>query len=101
MTKDINEIYAETIVGANLSNGMVRLFFANQNLRDILEKGDDMSQVSTEVQNCITMPLVGFLYALTVMEKMTSDEGFKKLVKDAVQAGILPEQFPQETADNS
>lgn len=94
MTEKINEIYVETMVGANLSNGVVRIFLANQNLSDILEKGADMTKVKTDVRHCITMPLVGFLYALTVLEKMTSDEGFKTVVQQAIKAGLAPEKFP-------
>lgn len=86
----LEEKYAETVSAVNFSNGVVRLFFAGQDL-EVLAAGESSGEPKAETRFCVVLPLPGFLYALSVVQSFVENDRFKEVVDKATVAGLLPQ----------
>ena len=86
---DTREEFVETLSAVNCSNGVVRLFFVGQNLEQ-LSNGEQGENPSAELRKCLTMPLPGFLYAVSVVQNFLDDDKMKDLIRRYQDAGMLP-----------
>ena len=95
----LEEIFAETVSAVNFSNGVVRIFFAGQDL-DHLASGQDISEAQPQNRFCVTMTLPGFLYAMSVVQGFVENEKFQSVVQRSVEAGFLPKE-PDAATDQA
>ena len=86
----MEDIYADTIIGINFNNGVVKMVLANQDLENILSQDDktnnDIKMKSTKV---INMSLPGFLYSVSVIENLLKDQKMIDTIEAYKKAGIL------------
>ncbi|RED53220.1 hypothetical protein [Aestuariispira insulae] len=96
MTKPVTrEEFVETLSAVNCSNGVVRLFFVGQDL-EAVSSGEMGENPTPELRKCVTMPLPGFLYAVSVVQNFLEDDKMKELIQRYQDAGMLP---PVEAGD--
>ncbi|MCP4099712.1 MAG: hypothetical protein GY748_26140 [Planctomycetaceae bacterium] len=95
----LEETFVETISAVNFSNGIVRLFFAGQDLSGLIDD-DKTSETTPENRFCVTMPLAGFLYAMTVVQGFVENDKFKSIVDRSAKAGFLPGVEADETSQS-
>ena len=89
---DDKQILVDTLSAIQMSNGLVRMMFVNQNVEEFA-RGVSPEQVKPELRQCITMPLPGFIFAATVIEKFLNDPRLQAVLKQARESGALPEGF--------
>ena len=99
----VAENYVETLQAVNYSNGVVRMFMLGQNLEH-MANGFDPEEQKPELRQVVTMPLAGFLYGCSVIEKFLKDEKMQEIIEKHRQAGFLPSdasttQDTQEAAE--
>ena len=93
------EIFAETVSAVNFSNGVVRLFFSGHDVEGLLNP-DDSGSSNPETRFCVTMPLPGFLYAISVVQGFVENEKFQDIVRRSVEAGFIPvPEAPKDPKD--
>ncbi|RED45755.1 peptide chain release factor 1 [Aestuariispira insulae] len=97
-TDRINETFVETLSAVNCANGVVRLFFVGQDLEK-LASGEQDETTPPEIRQCVTMPLPGFLYAVSVMRNFLEDEKLQALLQQYQDAGLLPPVEDQQAAE--
>lgn len=87
----MEEIYADTLVGINFNNGVVKLVLANQDLENILKEGNDDldGDIKMKSNRVITMSLPGFLYSASVIENLLKDPKMIDTIEAYKKAGIL------------
>ncbi len=95
--KKIQEIYVETLSTINFSHGLVRLFFVGHDLEN-MTKDAEPKGLPTELRQCVTMPLPGFLYAASVISNFMGEEKFKELLERYKSVGFLPQSEPKESS---
>ena len=84
----MEEIYADTIVGINFNNGVVKMVLANQDLENVLEN-DSSEEVKMKSNRVINMSLPGFLYSASVIESLLKDPKMVETIENYKKAGIL------------
>lgn len=85
----VEEKYVETISAVNYLNGVVRLYCAGHDVQGLLIS-EDNAQGPSETRFCVTMPLSGFLYAMSVVNGFVENERFAEIVKRSIDAGLIP-----------
>jgi hypothetical protein len=86
------QILVDTLSAIQMSNGLVRMMFVNQDVEEFA-RGVAPDQVKPQLRQCITMPLPGFIFAATVIEKFLQDPRLQEVLKQARESGALPEGF--------
>jgi hypothetical protein len=87
--------YVETISGINVANGIVKLYFINeddQNKADGKEPQDPEAdkKVLMKHDHTIIMPVSGFMYMASVMQNLLQNEEMQEQIKKYIEAGLLP-----------
>lgn len=85
----MEEIYADTIVGINFNNGVVKMVLANQDLENALSDDAQEEDVKMKSNRVINMSLPGFLYAASVIESLLKDPKMVETIESYKKAGIL------------
>ena len=97
-------IYADTVIGINFNNGVVKLMLANQDLtKNIEDEEGEPEEIQMKTSNAISMPLPGFLYMVSVIETLLKDPKMTDTIKKYTEAGILqkPPATPKKRAKAS
>ncbi len=86
----MEEIYADTIIGLNFNNGVIKMVLASQDLENVLS-GDnkDKGDVNMKSNKVINMSLPGFLYGVSVIESLLKDPKMIKTIEAYKKAGII------------
>ncbi|WP_324171955.1 hypothetical protein [Sulfurimonas sp.] len=88
----MEEIYADTIVGINFNNGVIKMILANQDLENVLlEDNNNSGEVKMKSNRVINMSLPGFLYSVSVIESLLKDPQMIKTIEAYKKAGIIKE----------
>lgn len=87
----MEEIYADTILGINFNNGVVKLVLANQDLEGVIENEQQGEELKMKSNRVIHMPLAGFLYSASVIENLLTDPKMIDTIEAYKKAGILPQ----------
>ena len=87
----MEELYADTIVGINFNNGVVKMVLANQDLENVLTDDNSTSEgdVKMKSNRVINMSLPGFLYSASVIESLLKDPKMLATIEAYKKAGIL------------
>ena len=85
----MEEIYADTIVGINFNNGVIKMVLANQDLENVLNNEDATEEVKMKSTKVVNMSLPGFLYAASVIDSLLKDPKMVETIKKYTEAGIL------------
>jgi len=89
----MEEIYADTIVGINFNNGVIKMVLASQDLENVLdENNSDAGEVKMKSNRVINMSLPGFLYSVSVIESLLKDPKMIETIEAYKKAGILKEE---------
>ncbi len=89
----MEEIYADTIVGINFNNGVIKMVLASQDLENVLsEDNNETSDVKMKSNRVINMSLPGFLYSASVIESLLKDPKMVETIEAYTQAGILKKE---------
>lgn len=92
----MEEIYADTIIGINFNNGVVKIVLANQDLENVLsEDNSEAGEVKMKSNRVINMSLPGFLYSASVIDSLLKDPKMVKTIEAYTKAGILKNQEPK------
>ena len=91
----MEEIYADTIVGINFNNGVVKMVLANQDLENILNNEGASEEVNMKSTKVLNMSLPGFLYAVSVIESLLKDPKMVSTIEQYTKAGILKTAEPE------
>ncbi len=92
----MEEIYADTILGINFNNGVIKMVLASQDLENVLsEDNTDNSEVKMKSNRVINMSLPGFLYAASVIESLLKDPKMIETIEAYTKAGILKQEEPK------
>jgi len=91
----MEEIYADTIVGINFNNGVVKMVLANQDLENALSEDAQEADVKMKSNRVINMSLPGFLYAASVIESLLKDPKMVETIESYKKAGILKNETNQ------
>ncbi len=96
----MEEIYADTIIGINFNNGVVKLVLANQDLETIIKSDGSHNdeQINMKGNRIVNMPLSGFLYSVSVIENLLKDPKMVKVIESYQKAGILPKDNIQKNS---
>ena len=95
----MEEIYADTIVGINFNNGVVKIVLANQDLENVLsEDNSEAGEVKMKSNRVINMSLPGFLYSASVIDSLLKDPKMVKTIEAYTKAGILKNEEPKSKA---
>ena len=95
----MEEIYADTIIGINFNNGVVKIVLANQDLENVLsEDNSEAGEVKMKSNRVINMSLPGFLYSASVIDSLLKDPKMVKTIEAYTKAGILKNQEPKSKA---
>jgi hypothetical protein len=98
----MEEIYADTIVGINFNNGVVKMVLANQDLENVLsEDNTSNEEVKMKSNRVINMSLPGFLYSASVIESLLKDPKMVDTIEAYKQAGILNSEDTKTTNTKS
>ncbi len=99
------QLLVDTLAAVKMNNGLVRMMFVGQDAEDIFSNEDkDRKKNQTRLQQCITMPLPGFLYAVSVLDKFMNDKQMQTLLEQAKESVASPEVVDEEmlnSADNT
>ncbi len=82
------QLLVDTLSAVHLNNGLVRLMFVGQDVEDI-EAGKAPEKIKPKLKQCITMPLPGFIYAMTVVENFLKDDRLQEVIKKAKETGAF------------
>ncbi len=83
-------IYADTIVGINFNNGVVKMVLASQDLENVLsEDNKTNNDIKMKSGTVINMSLPGFLYSVSVIENLLKDPKMIDTIEAYKKAGIL------------
>ena len=82
---------AETITAVSVHNGVARLFFAGMDIDGMTKLESPTEPPKTKPVLCTAMPLPGFLYAATVIEKFLREESVQAIIRNMDKAGVAPE----------
>jgi hypothetical protein len=94
--RKMEEIYADTIVGINFNNGVVKIVLANQDLENVLsEDNSEAGEVKMKSNRVINMSLPGFLYSASVIDSLLKDPKMIKTIEAYTKAGILKQEEPK------
>ena len=85
----MEEIYADTIVGINFNNGVIKMVLANQDLENVLNNEGATEEVNMKSTKVVNMSLPGFLYAASVIDSLLKDPKMIETIKKYTEAGIL------------
>ena len=97
--RKMEEIYADTIVGINFNNGVVKIVLANQDLENVLsEDNSEAGEVKMKSNRVINMSLPGFLYSASVIDSLLKDPKMVKTIEAYTKAGILKNEEPKSKA---
>ena len=93
----MEEIYADTIIGINFNNGVVKMVLANQDLENVLdENNSDTGEVNMKSNRVINMSLPGFLYSASVIESLLKDPKMIENIEAYTKVGILTSEETKE-----
>ncbi len=82
------QLLVDTLSAVHLNNGLVRLMFVGQDVEDI-EAGKAPEKIKPSLKQCITMPLPGFIYTMTVIENFLKDDRLQEVIKKAKETGAF------------
>ncbi len=86
----MEEIYADTIVGINFNNGVIKIVLASQDLENVLEEdSENKSEIKMKSNKVINMSLPGFLYSASVIDSLLKDPKMIKTIEAYQKAGII------------
>jgi hypothetical protein len=94
------QVLVDTLSAIQMSNGLVRLMFVNQDVEE-LAKGVAAEQIKPQLRQCVTMPLPGFIFAVSVIEKFLKDAHLQEVLQKARESKLLPESAQPEGGDDS
>mgnify|MGYP000644192487 CR=1 FL=1 len=95
----MEEIYADTIVGINFNNGVIKIVLASQDLENVLSEDDNKTkEVKMKSNRVINMSLPGFLYSASVIESLLKDPKMVQTIESYTKAGILKTEEPKTKA---
>ncbi len=84
------QVLVDTMSAVHMNNGLVRLMFVGQDVEQI-EAGQTAEQVSPVLKQCITMPLPGFIYTMSVIESFLKEERLQEIIAKAKESGAFPD----------
>ncbi|MCV0429564.1 MAG: hypothetical protein K5905_29335 [Roseibium sp.] len=99
------EIFAEALSVVNVRNGVVRMVLVDQSADGMTKMGDSEDaaepEIAVEPKAVITMPIGGFLYTASIIQKLLADEKFGKTVRAMVEAGLVNAQIDDQSEDSN
>ncbi len=90
----MEELYADTLIGINFNNGVVKLVLASQDLESIIKPDGSHNdeKLNMKSNRVINMPLSGFLYSVSVIENLLKDPKMVQVIESYQKAGLLPKE---------
>lgn len=102
--------YVETISGINVANGVVKIYFINEDEKNLANGIDDSINTSSNQNSSkssndnnnntqkvfmkhdhtLIMPISGFMYMVSVIKNLLDNEKMQEQIEKYIEAGLLP-----------
>lgn len=85
--------FIDTVSAISVNNGIVKMHLATQDDSQ-QEPGKDIdpAKIKMKSEQIVAMPIAGFMYSISIINKLLGDPKMTEQLKKYVEAGLLPKK---------